>query len=150
MSTQELIDRLREKGITVTTDNGNLKIRADNPEAVKPFLPELKQKKTDIIAYLNETEREMQAEIALFHSDAVAFIARHIRTQYGKTCWQAQGEALTVWNILRRNQIKQAVKEGRDDAAERLLQECREKFGMPDYLATASAAWFEHASDSLH
>lgn len=150
MSTQELIDRLREKGITVTTDNGNLKIRADNPEAVKPFLPELKQKKTDIIAYLNETEREMQAEIALFHSDAVAFIARHIRTQYGKTYWQAQGEALTVWNILRRNQIKQAVKEGRDDAAERLLQECREKFGMPDYLATASAAWFEHASDSLH
>lgn len=150
MSTQELIDRLREKGITVTTDNGNLKIRADNPEAVKPFLPELKQKKPDIIAYLNETEREMQAEIALFHSDAVAFIARHIRTQYGKTYWQAQGEAITVWNILRKNQIRQALKEGRDDAAERLLVECREKFGMPDYLATASAAWFEHASDSLH
>ena len=140
MSTQELIDRLREKGITVTTDNGNLKIRADNPEAVKPVLPELKQNKTDIIAYLNETEKEMQAEIALFHGEAVAFIARHIRTQYGKTYWQAQGEALTVWNILRRNQIKQAVKEGRDDAAERLLQECREKFGMPDYLATARAA----------
>ena len=117
---------------------------------LRPKLPELKQKKTDIIAYLNETEKEMQAEIALFHGEAVAFIARHIRTQYGKTYWQAQGEALTVWNILRRNQIKQAVKEGRDDAAERLLQECREKFGMPDYLATASAAWFEHASDSLH
>ena len=150
MSTQELIDRLRENGITVTTDNGNLKIRADNPEAVKPFLPELKQKKPDIIVYLNETEREMQAEIARFHGEAVAFIARHIRTQYGKTYWQAQGEALTVWNILRRNQIRQALKEGRDDAAERLLVECREKFGMPDYLATASAAWFEHASDSLH
>lgn len=72
MSTQELIDRLRENGITVTTDNGNLKIRADNPEAVKPFLPELKQKKPDIIAYLNETEREMQAEIALFHGEVVA------------------------------------------------------------------------------
>ncbi len=96
MSTQELIDRLRENGITVTTDNGNLKIRANNPEAVKPFLPELKQKKPDIIAYLNETEREMQVEIALFHGEAVAFIARYIRTQYGKTYWQAQGEALTV------------------------------------------------------
>ena len=146
MSTQELIDRLRENGITVTTDNGNLKIRADNPEAVKPFLPELKQKKPDIIVYLNETEREMQAEIARFHGEAVAFIARHIRTQYGKTYWQAQGEALTVWNILRRNQIRQALKEGRDDAAERLLQECCEKFGMPDYLATSWANWPESFS----
>lgn len=143
MSTQELIDRLRENGITVTTDNGNLKIRANNPEAVKPFLPELKQKKPDIIAYLNETEREMQAEIALFHGEAVAFIARHIRTQYGKTYWQSQGEAITVWNILRKNQIRQALKEGRDGAAERLLQECREKFGMPDYLASSRASWPE-------
>lgn len=148
MSIQDLISQLREKGITVTTDNGNLKIRADNPEAVKPFLPELKQKKPDIIAYLNEIEREMQAEIARFHGEAVAFIAQHIRTQYGKTYWQAQGEALTVWNIMRRNQIRQALKEGRDDSAERLIQECREKFGMPDYLATARANWPE--SFSIH
>ena len=146
MSIQDLISRLREKGITVTTDNGNLKIRADNPEAVKPFLPELKQKKPDIITYLNEIEREMQAEIARFHGEAVAFIARHIRTQYGKTYWQAQGEALTVWNIMRRNQIRQALKEGRDDSAERLIQECREKFGMTDYLATARANWPESFS----
>ena len=90
-----------------------------------------------------EASRYMQAEIALFHGEAVAFIARHIRTQYGKTYWQAQGEALTVWNILRKSQIRQAVKEGRDDAAERLLQECREKFGMPDYLATSRANWPE-------
>lgn len=146
MSTQELISRLREKGITVTTDSGDLKIRADNPETVRPFLPELKQKKSDIIAYLNETERGMQAEIALFHDEAIAFIARHIRTQYGKTYWQAQDEALTVWNIMRRNQIKQALAEGRDDAAERLLAECREKFGMPDYLASPRAKWPESAS----
>lgn len=81
-----------------------------------------------------EIVRNMQAEIALFHGEAVAFIARHIRTQYGKTYWQAQGEALTVWNILRKNQIKQALAEGRNDAAKRLLAECREKFDMPDYL----------------
>lgn len=31
----------------------------------------------------------------------------------------------------------------RDDAAERLLWECREKFGMPDYLATSRTNWPE-------
>ena len=143
MSIQDLISQLREKGITVTTDNGNLKIRADNPETVKPFLPELKQKKPDIIAYLNEIEREMLAKIALFHGETVAFIARYLQKRYGKTYWQAQDEARTVWNILRKNQIRQALKEGRDDAAERLLQECREKFDMPDYLATSRANWPE-------
>ena len=145
MSTQKLIDRLRENGITVTTDNGNLKIRADNPEAVKPFLPELKQKKPDIIAYLNETEREMQSEIALFHGEAIAFIARYLQKHYGKTYWQAQDEAATFFNIMRETRIRQALAEGRDDAAERLLWECREKFGMPDYLATSRAKWLESA-----
>lgn len=139
MNTQELISRLREKGITVTTDNGNLKIRADNPEIVKPFLPELRQKKPHIMAYLKEAERRMQSKIVPLHSDAVAFIARHILTQYGKNYWQAQGEARTVWNILRKNQIRQALAEGRDDAAERLMAECREKFSMPDYLASSRA-----------
>lgn len=145
MSTQELIGRLREKGITVTTDNGNLKIRADDPETVKPFLSELKQKKPDIIAYLNETERGMQFEIALFHGEAIAFIARYLQKHYGKTYWQAQDEAATFFNIMRETHIRQALAENQDDAAERLLWECREKFGMPDYLATSRAKWPESA-----
>lgn len=90
-----------------------------------------------------ETVRNMQAEIALFHGEAIAFIARYLQKHYGKTYWQAQDEATTVWNILRKNQIRQALAEGRDDAAERLLAECREKFGMPDYLATSRTNWPE-------
>lgn len=145
MSIQDLISWLRENGITVTTDNGNLKIRADDPETVKPFLPELKQKKPDIIAYLNETERGMLFEIALFHGEAIAFIARYLQKHYGKTYWQAQDGAATIFDIMRETHIRQALAENQDDAAERLLQECREKFGMPDYLATSRAKWPESA-----
>ena len=72
-----------------------------------------------------ETVRNMQAEIALFHGEAIAFIARYLQKRYGKTYWQAQ-----------------------DEAAERLLWECREKFGMPDYLATSRALWPE--SSNIH
>lgn len=99
-----------------------------------------------------EIVRYMQAEIALFHGEAIAFIARYLQKHYGKTYWQAQDTAATIFDIMRETHIRNALGEGQDDAAERLLQECREKFGMPDYLATAtaSAVWLEHASDSLH
>lgn len=90
-----------------------------------------------------ETVRNMQAEIALFHGEAIAFIARYLQKRYGKTYWQAQDEAATIFNIIRETHIRQALAEGRDDAAERLLWECREKFGMPDYLATSRANWPE-------
>ena len=90
-----------------------------------------------------ETARYMQAEIALFHGEAIAFIARYLQKHYGKTYWQAQDEAATIFNIMRETHIRQALAEGRDDAAERLLWECREKFGMPDYLATSRANWPE-------
>ena len=95
-----------------------------------------------------ETARYMQAEIALFHGEAIAFIARYLQKRYGKTYWQAQDEAAMIFAIMRETHIRQALAEGRDDAAERLLQECREKFGMPDYLATSRANWPE--SFSLH
>ena len=149
MNVNELLEQCETNGIMLCVQSGQLQITG-NLKKIDELAPIIRQHKTDIIRMLEqkdkramEATRYMQAEIALFHSDAVAFIARHIRTQYGKTYWQAQGEALTVWNILRRNQIRQALKEGRDDAAERLLVECREKFGMPDYLAPSRARWPE-------
>ena len=149
MNVNELLEQCETNGMVLCVQSGQLQITG-NLKKIDELAPIIRQHKTDIIRLLEqkdkramEATRYMQAEIALFHGEAVAFIARHIRTQYGKTYWQAQGEALTVWNILRRNQIRQAVKEGRDDAAERLLQECREKFGMPDYLATSRVDWPE-------
>lgn len=149
MNVNELLEQCETNGIVLCVQSGQLQITG-NLKKLDELAPIIRQHKTDIIRMLEqkdkramEATRYMQAEIALFHSDAVAFIVRHIRTQYGKTYWQAQGEALTVWNILRRNQIRQALKEGRDDAAERLLVECREKFGMPDYLAPSRARWPE-------
>ena len=149
MNVNELLEQCETNGIVLCVQSGQLQITG-NLKKIDELAPIIRQHKTDIIRMLEqkdkramEATRYMQAEIALFHSDAVAFIARHIRTQYGKTYGQAQGEALTVWNILRRNQIRQALKDGRDDAAERLLAECREKFGMPDYLATSRAKWPE-------
>ena len=149
MNVNELLEQCETNGIVLCVQSGQLQITG-NLKKIDGLTPIIRQHKADIIRLLEQKDRRameasryMQAEIALFHGEAVAFIARHIRTQYGKTYWQAQGEALTVWNILRKSQIRQAVKEGRDDAAERLLQECREKFGMPDYLATSRANWPE-------
>ena len=138
-----------EARITPCEDrNGTVSVTLaeDNPETVRPFLPEQKQEKQDIMAYPGETEREMQAEIALLHGEAIVFIARYLQKHHGKTYWQAQGEAITIFAIMRETHIRQALAEGRDDAAERLLQEGREKFGMPDYLATSRTNWPESVS----
>lgn len=154
MNINELLEQCEKDGIRLCLQSGQLQITG-NLKKIDELADTIRQHKTDIIRLLEqkdrrtrETVRYMQAEIALFHGEAIAFIARYLQKRYGKTYWQAQGEALTVWNIMRRNQIRQALKEGRDDSAERLIQECREKFGMPDYLATARANWPE--SFSIH
>ena len=149
MNINELLEQCEKDGIRLCLQSGQLQITG-NLKKIDELADTIRQHKADIIRLLeqkdmNATEivRDMQAEIALFHGEAIAFIARYLQKRYGKTYWQARGEALTVWNILRKNQIRQALAEGRDDAAERLLQECREKFGMPDYLATSRANWPE-------
>ena len=149
MNVNELLEQCETNGIVLCVQSGQLQITG-NLKKIGELADTIRQHKADIIRLLeqkdmNATEivRYMQAEIALFHGEAVAFIARYLQKHYGKTYWQAQDEATTVWNILRKNQIRQALAEGRDDAAERLLQECREKFGMPDYLATSRANWPE-------
>ena len=154
MNINELLEQCEKDGIRLCLQSGQLQITG-NLKKIDELADTIRQHKTDIIRLpeqkdrrTRETVRYMQAEIALFHGEAIAFIARYLQKRYGKTYWQAQGEALTVWNIMRRNQIRQALKEGRDDSAERLIQECREKFGMPDYLATARANWPE--SFSIH
>lgn len=145
MNVNELLEQCKINGIVLRVQSGQLQITG-NLKKIDELAPIIRQHKTDIIRMLeqkdmNATEivRHMQAEIALFHGEAIAFIARYLQKHYGKTYWQAQDEATTVWNILRKKQIRQALAEGRDDAAERLLWECREKFGMPDYLATSRA-----------
>ena len=154
MNINELLEQCEKDGIRLCLQSGQLQITG-NLKKIDELAPIIRQHKADIIRLLeqkdmNATEivRYMQAEIALFHGEAIAFIARYLQKHYGKTYWQAQDEATTVWNILRKNQIRQALTEGRDDAAERLLWECREKFGMPDYLATSRANWPE--SFSIH
>ena len=149
MNVNELLEQCETNGIVLCVQSGQLQITG-NLKKIDELAPIIRQHKKDIIRLLEqkdrrtrETVRYMQAEIALFHGEAIAFIARYLQKRYGKTYWQARGEALTVWTILRRNQIRQALKDGRDDAAERLLAECREKFGMPDYLATSRANWPE-------
>ena len=152
MNINELLEQCEKDGIRLCLQSGQLQITG-NLKKIDELAPIIRQHKADIIRLLeqkdmNATEivRYMQAEIALFHGEAIAFIARYLQKHYGKTYWQAQDEATTVWNILRKNQIRQALAEGRDDAAERLLWECREKFGMPDYLATSRANWPESFS----
>lgn len=154
MNVNELLEQCETNGIVLCVQSGQLQITG-NLKKIDELAPIIRQHKTDIIRMLEqkdkramEATRYMQAEIALFHGEAIAFIARYLQKRYGKTYWQAQDEATTVWNILRKNQIRQALAEGRDDAAERLLQECWEKFGMPDYLATSRANWPE--SFSIH
>ncbi|WAV89338.1 hypothetical protein NB647_00465 [Oxalobacter aliiformigenes] len=154
MNVNELLEQCEKDGIRLCLQSGQLQITG-NLKKIDELAPIIRQHKTDIIRMLEqkdkrdmEATRYMQAEIALFHGEAIAFIARYLQKRYGKTYWQAQDEATTVWNILRKNQIRQALAEGRDDAAERLLQECWEKFGMPDYLATSRANWPE--SFSIH
>ncbi|WAV93577.1 hypothetical protein NB643_08985 [Oxalobacter aliiformigenes] len=149
MNANELLEQCEKDGIRLCLQSGQLQITG-NLKKIDELAPIIRQHKTDIIRMLEqkdkramEATRYMQAEIALFHGEAIAFIARYLQKRYGKTYWQAQDEATTVWNILRKNQIRQALAEGRDDAAERLLWECREKFGMPDYLATSRANWPE-------
>ena len=156
MNINELLEQCEKDGIRLCLQSGQLQITG-NLKKIDELADTIRQHKTDIIRLLEQKDmsateivRYMQAEIALFHGEAIAFIARYLQKRYGKTYWQAQDEAATIFAILRETHIRQALAEGRDDAAERLLWECREKFGMPDYLATASAAWFEHASDSLH
>ena len=149
MNANELLEQCEKDGIRLCLQSGQLQITG-NLKKIDELAPIIRQHKTDIIRMLEqkdkramEATRYMQAEIALFHGEAIAFIARYLQKRYGKTYWQAQDEATTVWNILRKNQIRQALAEGRDDEAERLLWECREKFGMPDYLATSRANWPE-------
>lgn len=142
MNANELLEQCEKDGIRLCLQSGQLQITG-NLKKIDELAPIIRQHKTDIIRMLEqkdkramEATRYMQAEIALFHGEAIAFIARYLQKRYGKTYWQAQDEAATIFNIIRETHIRQALAEGRDDAAERLLQECREKFDMPDYLAT--------------
>ena len=154
MNVNELLEQCEKDGIRLCLQSGQLQITG-NLKKIDELAPIIRQHKTDIIRMLEqkdkrdmEATRYMQAEIALFHGEAIAFIARYLQKRYGKTYWQAQDEAATIFNIIRETHIRQALAEGRDDAAERLLQEGREKFGMPDYLATSRANWPE--SFSIH
>lgn len=154
MNANELLEQCEKDGIRLCLQSGQLQITG-NLKKIDELAPIIRQHKTDIIRMLEqkdkramEATRYMQAEIALFHGEAIAFIARYLQKRYGKTYWQAQDEAATIFNIIRETHIRQALAEGRDDAAERLLQEGREKFGMPDYLATSRANWPE--SFSIH
>ena len=154
MNVNELLEQCEKDGIRLCLQSGQLQITG-NLKKIDELAPIIRQHKTDIIRMLEQKDkrdmdatRYMQAEIALFHGEAIAFIARYLQKRYGKTYWQAQDEAATIFNIIRETHIRQALAEGRDDAAERLLQEGREKFGMPDYLATSRANWPE--SFSIH
>lgn len=154
MNANELLEQCKINGIVLRVQSGQLQITG-NLKKIGELADTIRQHKADIIRLLeqkdmNATEivRYMQAEIALFHGEAIAFIARYLQKRYGKTYWQAQDEAATIFNIIRETHIRQALGEGRDDAAERLLWECREKFDMPDYLATSRANWPE--SFSIH
>lgn len=154
MNINELLEQCEKDGIRLCLQSGQLQITG-NLKKIDELAPIIRQHKTDIIRMLEqkdmnatETVRYMQAEIALFHGEAIAFIARYLQKRYGKTYWQAQDEAAMIFAIMRETHIRQALGEGRDDAAERLLQEGREKFGMPDYLATSRANWPE--STSIH
>ena len=149
MNVHELLEQCETNGIVLCVQSGQLQITG-NLKKIDELADTIRQHKADIIRLLEqkdmnatETVRYMQAEIALFHGEAIAFIARYLQKRYGKTYWQAQDEAATIFNIIRETHIRQALAEGRDDAAERLLWECREKFGMPDYLATSRANWPE-------
>lgn len=154
MNINELLDQCEMNGIVLCVQSGQLQITG-NLKKIDELAGMIRQHKADIIRLLEQKDkrameaiRYMQAEIALFHGEAVAFIARYLQKHYGKTYWQAQGEALTIFAIMRETHIRHALAEGRDDAAERLIQECREKFDMPDYLATSRALWPE--STSIH
>lgn len=135
--TQDLIDRLRENGIAVFNDDGSLKFRGSDQKTVDMFLPELKQRKKEILTYLAYVERQMQADIALIHGQAIAHITGYISKRYGKPYYQAQDNAQTMFQVMREAHIRQALIDGRHDAAERLISECMAKFNMPDYLAQA-------------
>lgn len=152
MNINELLEQCEKDGIRLCLQSGQLQITG-NLKKIDELAPIIRQHKTDIIRMLEQKDmsateivRYMQAEIALFHGEAIAFIARYLQKHYGKTYWQAQDEAATFFNIMRETHIRNALGEGLDDAAERLLQECREKFGMPDYLATPRAKWPESFS----
>lgn len=152
MNANELLEQCEKDGIRLCLQSGQLQITG-NLKKIDELAPIIRQHKTDIIRMLEqkdkramEATRYMQAEIALFHGEAIAFIARYLQKRYGKTYWQAQDEAATIFNIIRETHIRQALAEGRDDAAERLLQEGREKFRMPDYLATSRTNWPESVS----
>ena len=149
MNINELLEQCEKDGIRLCLQSGQLQITG-NLKKIDELADTIRQHKTDIIRLLEQKDmsateivRYMQAEISLFHGEAIAFIARYLQKRYGKTYWQAQDEAATIFNIMRETHIRQALAEGRDDAAERLLWECREKFGMPDYLATSRAKWPE-------
>ena len=154
MNANELLEQCKINGIVLRVQSGQLQITG-NLKKSGELADTIRQHKADIIRLLEqkdmnatETVRYMQAEIALFHGEAIAFIARYLQKRYGKTYWQAQDTAATIFAIMRETHIRQALGEGRDDAAERLLWECREKFGMPDYLASSRANWPE--SFSIH
>lgn len=154
MNANELLEQCEKNGIRLCQQSGKLQITG-NLKKIDELADTIRQHKADIIRLLEqkdkramEAARYMQAEIALFHGEAIAFIARYLQKRYGKTYWQAQDEAATIFNIIRETHIRQALAEGRDDAAERLLAECRKKFGMLDYLATSRANWPE--SFSIH
>ena len=111
MNVNELLEQCEKDGIRLCLQSGQLQITG-NLKKIDELAPIIRQHKTDIIRMLEqkdkrdmEATRYMQAEIALFHGEAIAFIARYLQKRYGKTYWQAQDEATTVWNILRKNQI---------------------------------------------
>ena len=125
MNANELLEQCKINGIVLRVQSGQLQITG-NLKKIDELADTIRQHKADIIRLLeqkdmNATEivRYMQAEIALFHGEAVTFIARYLQKRYGKTYWQAQDEAATIFNIIRETHIRQALAEGRDDAAER-------------------------------
>ena len=108
MNANELLEQCEKDGIRLCLQSGQLQITG-NLKKIDELAPIIRQHKTDIIRMLEqkdkramEATRYMQAEIALFHGEAIAFIARYLQKRYGKTYWQAQDEATTVWNILRK------------------------------------------------
>ncbi len=81
-----------------------------------------------------QREKVMQAEMTLFHGDAVTNMSRWIKENAVKHPIDARNAADTTFCVLRNAYIKKALKEGQTDAAEKLMALLQELFDMPDYL----------------
>ena len=91
MNVNELLEQCEKDGIRLCLQSGQLQITG-NLKKIDELAPIIRQHKTDIIRMLEqkdkrdmEATRYMQAEIALFHGEAIAFIARYLQKRYGKT-----------------------------------------------------------------